>query len=1145
MTDVKFLIGTAGSGKTYRCLEEIRSMLREEQLSPPLVFLAPKQATFQLEQQLLSDGSLQGYSRLHILSFERLAQRILEWRGGIAPVLLSEEGRIMVLRSLLSKNHQKLNVFRASSRLPGFARSLSESIRELQQHRVGAEALDDISEKVGDDERLRLKLRDIRLIYREYLDWLSSRGLEDAERLLDIAAESLSCAGGALDNAVAGAPPLLGIDSLWMDGFAEMTPQEINLLTALAPFCRRMTLAFCMGVDEREDDQTWLSAWGPTSKSLNRIYNRFSAIEGLDISIIKLHPVKYEKFHINQELRYLEQAWSPAAAGDVRPETDEAPMDGDAVRLIECASPEAEALFCAREIRSHVIEGGRYRDVAVILRGFTGYDRILSRVFAKYDIPFFMDKREQVGHHPIVQLMRHVLRLAAFNWRSEDLFAALKTGVFGIDDRVLDWLENEAIARGWNGEFWYNNTNPGDAPELEAKVSKVKKLFVPPLKWLDNELTGNRGEDKDADSQRVRLTGARIVECLKGFWEKIDIERRLHELADEAAAGVYKSAGFTAAQHETVMEQLNSWLESIETGFADDSMQLRDWLPVFESSLSTLTIGIIPPALDQVVVGTIDRSRNPEPAIVFLLGVNESVFPAAPATEGILNDSDRERLSAAALELGPDKKDHIGREHYYGYIAFTRATRRLYITFARRSSSGGVLNPSPFIYRLRKIFPGIRITAFDGRIELSDALHRREVMRYLFGALRNEEEALVSWGRFAGGIDSSILKTLGAPEEQCAPKPLPASAVNVLYDKALTVSVSGIQDFAACPFKFFLAQGLRVEERKRFEIDIRQRGSFQHEILERFHNKIISQGLRWRDLSPSDARDMIGEIADEIKGEFSHGLFSSDEKAVFSVQSIVEMIRSFIDTLIRWMPHYGFDPAFAEVVFGGDASGLPGWRIDLPGGNTLTCRGKIDRIDLQARSEDDAPAYVVMDYKSGRNEIDDTLLTNGIDIQLPAYLNAVKYISEKYGFFGYNKLEPAGMFYLNIRGNRGTKNKKDVLNAQEEIRHDAYKHKGRFKRDMLREFDLRKDQAKGDQFNYALTKDGGFNSRNKDPLSPAEFDELLDNVKETITEIGRRIFDGEVRIDPYKYNASCACDRCFFKAVCRIDPWIHRYRALT
>jgi ATP-dependent helicase/nuclease subunit B len=74
---VELLIGPAGSGKTYACLNAIRTELKQSPSGPPLLLLAPKQATFQMEHALLSDPDLHGYSRLQILSFDRLAEFIL------------------------------------------------------------------------------------------------------------------------------------------------------------------------------------------------------------------------------------------------------------------------------------------------------------------------------------------------------------------------------------------------------------------------------------------------------------------------------------------------------------------------------------------------------------------------------------------------------------------------------------------------------------------------------------------------------------------------------------------------------------------------------------------------------------------------------------------------------------------------------------------------------------------------------------------------------------------------------------------------------------------------------------------------------------------------------------------------------------
>ena len=117
----RFLLGPAGSGKTFRCLAEVRTALAQSPDGPPLILLAPKQATFQLERQLLADAEISGYTRLNIFSFDRLAQFVFEKLNVAPPKLLSAEGRLMVLRALLQRHADELKLFRNSARRTGFA----------------------------------------------------------------------------------------------------------------------------------------------------------------------------------------------------------------------------------------------------------------------------------------------------------------------------------------------------------------------------------------------------------------------------------------------------------------------------------------------------------------------------------------------------------------------------------------------------------------------------------------------------------------------------------------------------------------------------------------------------------------------------------------------------------------------------------------------------------------------------------------------------------------------------------------------------------------------------------------------------------------------------------------------------------------
>ena len=187
----RFILGPAGSGKTFRCLAEIRAALAPLPDGPPLILLAPKQATFQLERQLLAGGEISGFSRLQIFSFDRLAKFIFEKLHVAPPKLLSAEGRLMVLRALLQRHADELKLFRGSARRAGFAQELGTLLAELQQQQLGPMKLRTLAANEKIRRELRDKLNDLALIAEKYADWLREHELQDANNFLDLATEAL------------------------------------------------------------------------------------------------------------------------------------------------------------------------------------------------------------------------------------------------------------------------------------------------------------------------------------------------------------------------------------------------------------------------------------------------------------------------------------------------------------------------------------------------------------------------------------------------------------------------------------------------------------------------------------------------------------------------------------------------------------------------------------------------------------------------------------------------------------------------------------------------------------------------------------------------------------------------------------------
>ena len=1121
---IRFLLGPAGSGKTFRCLAEIREALKASPEGPPLILLAPKQATFQLERQLLADDSLSGYTRLHIHSFERLAYFIFDELGAPPPKMLNEEGRLMVLRALLAKKRDELKVFRASARLTGFARQLSLLLRELQANQLTPDALRKLAAGAGDDDSLSLKLHDFALMLESYFGWLREHGLQDVDCLLAAATEALHSPQSTVHSPQSGAS--LRVEGLWLDGFAELSAKELDFLTALVPRCEGATLAFCL--DHEADADSWLSHWVVVRKTVGECRKRLAVVPGAAVSA-ELLPRQAEASRFSAPaLAQLEKSWSDSEI--VEHGTGHAKHAN--VRLITCTDPDAEAIFAAREIlkfiRARRSDGkqNRFRDAAVLVRDLEKYHEPVQRVFSRYGIPIFLDRRESVSHHPLAELTRNALRMIVYQWAHDDWFGALKTGLVPAEELEIDRLENEALARGWKGAVWLGCIQIENEPELSARLESLRSKIVLPFKNLATRLAAHQN----------RPTGPQLADALRTFWDELKIEQQLERWMEEVPRSAFSAP---RAVHSTVLEQMDSWLENVSLAFEEEALALREWLPVLEAGLANLSVGVIPPVLDQVLVGAIDRSRNPELKLALVLGMNETVFPAPPDAPALLTDADRDGLSRRGAYPGPSLRERMARERYLGYIACTRSSEELIVACSRQDSKGGALNPSAFMAQLQRIFPHIEMEEFAGEVAPHDFEHVFELLpRLLRGSISGDLQSLPGvapvweqWQRW---------QMLPGPDKLV----LSRAVAEALYGPELRSSISALETFAGCPFEYFVRYGLRADERALFEADPRQTGSFQHEILRRFHEQLLGEGKRWRDITPDSARERISTIGSEISANFAGGLFAVDERSRFMAQMLIEQLQNLMAALVRWMSQYEFDPQKVELSFGLAPNELPAWKLALEGGKRLVLRGKIDRVDLWRAPGTDEAWAAIIDYKSSGAKLDPSFLHHGMQLQLLAYLNALWHLPEAKNAFGVSRLLPAGVFYVPLRARSGSGDtRREVLGQAAEALFTAYQHTGRFDASAILKLDNRGGD-KGDQFKFFKKKDGEFAKRGSEAMSSGDFRGLLEKIESHLRAHAERIFSGDVAARPYRKGTERACDWCQCQPVCRFDAWIHSFNVL-
>jgi ATP-dependent helicase/nuclease subunit B len=1086
-----FLLGAAGTGKTHRCLEEVRNALKCSAEGLPLLFLAPRQATYQIERELLSDSELHGYTRVQVLSFDRLARFILS-SAGATPVL-SIEGRVMVLRALLTRHHGDLKVFQRSARLPGFARQLSDCITELQHYGITAAMLLGTRQELGHNPQLANKLHDLALIYQAYGEWLEHECLHDTGSLLSLAADVVR------SEVQRGK---FRWEALWLDSLAELTPQEMDLLVAILSGCERATLAFCADSVEAQQ-RDWLSAWSVAGSTAAKCCAAVRALPECSVEVEELPRGKKDtRFFNAPALAHIESAWESPLASVLSAEEVKRSL-----RVVSCANPEEEIALAAQEILRHVRNGGRFRDCGVILRDLSGYHDAIRRVFRRYEIPFFIDRREQVSHHPLPELTRSALRLAAFDWQLDDWLCVLKTGLLTEEESEIDRLENEALERGWSGKTWQQ-------PFPTEALERSRKKLVPPLTRFTAALRRNESGP----------TGREMADALAQLWSELKVTETLEDWSrgDETERG---------AVHGTVWEQMEQWVADLALAFAEQRLDLREWIAVVDAGFSGFTVGVVPPALDQVVVGTVNRSRHPNLELAIVPGLNETVFPAPLAPPILLNLSDREALENQRLFLGGPSRARLGHERYYGYIACTRARRRLVLSYSAFDAMDRKLNPSIFISRVQQMFPTLEVEAWQPPETWLDAEHTADLLPALLA--QNVELPAV-------GVLEPLRDRLASLRALSMIDALSPAATERLYGRELRTSITSLERFGECPFKFLVHSGLRAQERKVFQIDRRKLGDFQHRVLKEFHEQLKAEKKRWREITPAEASQRIARISEEQARTYNHGLFATSASQRFALRQLSLALQDFIEVIVGWMEQYAFDPEAAELQFSGTGD-VPAWRMELDGDRSLFITGSIDRVDL-LKQNDGTALCVVLDFKSSARKIEPVLLHNGVQMQLPGYLTMLRRLDNARERFGVSKLTPAGLFYVSLRGSyESGGHRNQVLVERTAARRQAYRHAGRFDVTAL---DLLDSRKAADQFNYSFKKDGGLDSRSKDPMDPAEFVEFLDGVEARLRNFGQRIFAGEAAVTPYRRGSETPCAFCEYRPICRIDPWTHQYRTL-
>ena len=1071
---LRVLIGRAKTGKSNTVLRSIAALGDAGRQ----VLLVPEHASHLAEVDLCRVCGPTVSRHAEVLSFRRLAERVLSITGGSADVTLDAGGKLLTLQRALTEVSPELTVYRRPSQKPAFLQQLLDLFDELHCYEVTPEQLYEASGAI--ESATGDKLRDLSLLFGAYEARLHRPGLDARDKMTKLC-DHLADSGYAAGK------------DFFLDGFSYFNAQERRVLEILLRQAKSVTVTLMGEPGSREEIFT------PTLKTLRQLK-----------SLAKDAGCQVEVKTLTSE--------DPTALGHLERHFfgENLPYEGDssAIRLRQADTVYSEVEQTAADILRLVAAGKcRFRDITVSARNMGDYMATIETVFERYGIPAYLSRRSDILEKPVLSLLTGVLSAMGNGYEYDDMFRWLKTGLAGLTAEECDRLENYVLKWEIHGNMWLRDVDWTENPdgygapwteERQAELSEVNALHRRVQKLLVQL----------SDGMKTAQTAGEKVESLYTFLERLSLRSALEaQMKTQAEAGRLQTAEETAQLWDILCGVLDQFVEIL----GDEPMDLETFTRLFRQILTQYSVGTIPVSLDQVSVSEITRNDRHTMKYLFLLGVNDHVIPDAGQSGGILNDDDRDELSQLGVELAPGGMERIGIELQNLYAALAQPTEGVTVSYPVTDVSGAELRPAFVIDRMQSLFPALKLEkeGTEKEYRLTAALPALEA------AGTAPEGAL--WEYFAQDEDyAPRLAAMGRALEFKRGS-LSRAAVQALYGQRITMSASRAERLRSCHFAYFMEYGLRAKPRGPAAFDAPQIGTFLHFLLENVTAEVLRGGGFAR-VEEEDLHALVRKYIDLYVEQELHNFQEKNARFRYLFSRLRNMAYAVIDQVAEELRHSDFVPIAFEMDFG-DGKTMPAVVISEPGAE-LRLGGKVDRVDGWVK---DGKLYLrVVDYKSGKKSFDLGAVRMGLDIQMLLYLFTLQ--KEGKAYFG-KDIEPAGVLYLPARDEVFSTARNITADKLQALREKELRRAGLLlaEPDVLRAME---HEALEEPHFLPLNvrKDGSLSGS---IASAAQLGKLGQHVEQLLHDITCEIRDGNIDADPCcKSEEDTPCRYCDWADAC-------------
>lgn len=1087
---LKFVFGPSGSGKSSYLYQHV---IQESMKYPErnYIVLVPEQFTMQTQKDLVMMHERKGIMNIDVLSFARLAYRVFEETGGGGLPVLDDEGKNLILRKIAGDYESELKMLGGHMKKQGYISEVKSVISEFTQYDIGEDEIERVMESAGESSRLYYKLADIRLLYRGFTDYLREKYITK-EELLDVLSREVEKSERLKNSTVV------------LDGFTGFTPVQDRLLGELMRHCREVIVTVTM--DRRGNPYVYEHPYQLFALSKQMVTSLLQIAKQNKIPVeepVELYDHVPWRFKEQEALAFLEKHLFRYGAGAYEKEQEQ-------VKLHLAKNPREEAYAVAEQVRRMMREDRyRLRDIGVIVSDMDVYADHLKQAFIKYDIPFFMDHKRSILLNSFVEYIRSVLHMAEQSFSYESVFRFLRTNLAGFTYEEIDELENYVIGLGIKGykhwqEKWTRKLR-GMAQEDLDKMNHYRRQLVEKVDGLIYVL------------RQRRKTVADITRAIYEFMVQENLQVRLAEQEELfRAKGELALAREYAQIYRIVIELFDKFVELL----GDEQVSLSEYCKLLDAGLEEARVGVIPPEVDQVVIGDMQRTRLKDIKALLFAGANDVYLPGALLRTGLLSELDREKFAREKLTLSAGGKEKAYVQKFYLYLNLTKPSEKLDIYYSKVSADGKSVRPSYLIQELQKLFPKLKVRDEERYLkeqELTENIGFDRMIRE-FVQKRHETDGawceLYNWYKKNPKWQEKVERFLEAGYYRKPLDALTEEAAKRLYGEEFETSITRMERFAVCAFSHFLTYGLGLREREEYDFQAADLGNVCHRALERFSYKVEQEAGDWLKLTEEKRKQYVEESVEEAIADYGNSILYSSSRNAYLIVRMKRMLEKTVWALTKQLAAGDFKPSAYELRF---------------------ANGKIDRVDT---CEDGDCVYVkVIDYKTGSKSFDVTALYHGLQLQLMVYMDAALQLEQKK--HPEKEILPAGVFYYRIQDPLIDRPKEgeEQESILKELKPDGMIS---LEKEVLEHLDHCM-VGESSVIPVKYNKNGSLSKSSK-AASAQDFYLMMKYAVNKVEEIRQKILSGDVKVNPYRRGTETSCDYCSYRQICGFDTKMEGYR---